>query len=105
VSKEVIEKQINLVPSFNVVSSIIENKIYDYPHKDIIQAMFKEKVVATAPKKNDVAINMVLAITTRSQILKKVVFKEKEPFKNKSLVDWQEEEKLQCLFEEAIKGT
>jgi hypothetical protein len=34
---------------------------------------------------------------------KNVVFKEKEPFKNKSLIDWQEEEKLQHLFEVAIK--
>lgn len=59
--------------------------------------MFKEKVVVTTPKKDDVVVNMVLAITTPSQILKK-------PLKNKSLADWQEEEKLQCLFEEAIKG-
>jgi hypothetical protein len=28
-----------------------------------------------------------------------VVFKEKEPFENKSLVDWQEEERLQHSFE------
>jgi hypothetical protein len=32
-----------------------------------------------------------------------VVFKEKNPFKNKSLADWQEEEKLQCSIKEAIK--
>jgi len=31
-----------------------------------------------------------------------VVFKEKKPFKNKSLANWQEGEKLQCLFEETI---
>jgi len=31
-----------------------------------------------------------------------VVFKEKKPFKNKSLADWQKGEKLQCLFEETI---
>jgi hypothetical protein len=32
-----------------------------------------------------------------------VVFKEKEPLKNKSLVDWQEEERLQRSFEETIR--
>jgi hypothetical protein len=32
-----------------------------------------------------------------------VVFKEKVPLKNKRLVAWQEEEKLQHSFEEAIK--
>jgi hypothetical protein len=45
--------------------------------------MFKEK----APKKDDVVVNMVLAITIHSHIFKNVVFKEKKPFKNKSLVD------------------
>lgn len=32
-----------------------------------------------------------------------MVFKEKEPFKKKSLADWQEEEKFQHSFEEAIR--
>ncbi len=32
-----------------------------------------------------------------------MVFKEKKPFKNKSLPDWQEKENLQHLFEKAIK--
>jgi hypothetical protein len=32
-----------------------------------------------------------------------VVFKDNEPHKNKNLVDWQKEEKLEHLFEEAIK--
>jgi hypothetical protein len=53
-----------LVPSFIIVSFVIEHKIYDYLHKDIAQAMFKEKVVVTTPKKDDVIVNMVLAITT-----------------------------------------
>jgi hypothetical protein len=46
---------------------------------------------------------MVLVIATHNQILKNMVFKEKKPFKNKSLADWQEKERFQCLFEEAIK--
>jgi len=49
--------------------------------------MFKEKEKTTAPKKDDVVVNMVLAVTTRSQLPKNVVFKEKKSFKNKSLID------------------
>jgi len=59
--------------------------------------------MTTTPKKDDVVVNMVLTITTRNYIPKNVVFKEKEPFKNKSLVDWQKEKRLQHSFEEAIK--
>jgi hypothetical protein len=33
-----------------------------------------------------------------------VVFKEKEPHKNKSLANWWEEEKLQQSFEEGRKN-
>jgi hypothetical protein len=46
---------------------------------------------------------MVSTITTHNQIPKNVVFKKKEPFKNKSLADWQEEERLQHSFEETIR--
>jgi len=55
------------------------------------------------PKKDDVAINMVLAITTRNQIPENVVFKEKEPLKNKSLANWQEKEKLQCSLKKPLR--
>jgi hypothetical protein len=65
--------------------------------------MFREKVVAVTPKKEDVIVNMVLAITTHIQIPKNVVFKENKPHKNKSLANWQEEEELQHFFEEVIK--
>jgi hypothetical protein len=65
--------------------------------------MFKEKVAIATPKKDDVDVNMVSTITTRNQILKNVVLKKKKPFENKSLADWQEEERLQHSFEETIK--
>jgi hypothetical protein len=65
--------------------------------------MFKERLAVITPTKDDVAINMVFVVTTHSQIPKNVVFKEKEPVKNKSLVDWQEKEKLQHSFKVAIK--
>jgi hypothetical protein len=45
--------------------------------------MFREKVATTTTKKEDV-VNMVLAITTYSQMLENVVFKEKWPLKNKA---------------------
>jgi hypothetical protein len=61
--------------------------------------MFREKAVAIPPKKEDIAINVVFVTTTCNQILENVVFKEKEPHNNKSLANWQKEEKLQCLFE------
>jgi hypothetical protein len=60
--------------------------IYDYPPKDAIQTMFREKAIMATPKEDNVVVNMVLAITTYSQIPENVVFKEKEPFKNKRLV-------------------
>jgi len=65
--------------------------------------MLREKATMTAPKKENVVVDMVLAITTHTQIFENVVFKEKESFKNKRLANWQEKEKLQHLFEEAIK--
>ncbi len=46
-------------------------------------------------------MNIVLVVTTYSQILKTVVFKEKELQKNKSLAKWQEE-KFQQSFETTI---
>jgi hypothetical protein len=63
--------------------------------------MFGEKATM-----EDVTINMVLAITTYSQILENIVvlFKEKKPHKNQNLAYWQEEEKLQNSFEEVIKN-
>jgi hypothetical protein len=64
--------------------------------------MFREKAMIATPKKEDIVVNMVLAITTRNHIFENVVFKEK-PLKNKSLVDWQEEKKFQRSFERPIK--
>ncbi len=42
----------------------IKHKIYDFPHKDAVQTMFKEKAMITTAKKDSVAINMVLVVTT-----------------------------------------
>jgi hypothetical protein len=49
--------------------------------------MFREKAMVTTPKKDDIIVNMVLTITTHSQIPKNMVFKDKKPIKNKSLAD------------------
>jgi hypothetical protein len=49
--------------------------------------MFREKATMAIPKKDDVVINMVLAVTTHNQILENVVFKGKGPLKNMSLVE------------------
>ncbi len=69
------------------ICNFIEHKIYNYFDKDAAQVMFMKKVVVVIPKKEYV-LNMVLVIITHNQIPKNVVFKEKEPFKNKSLDDW-----------------
>jgi hypothetical protein len=59
------EKWTNLVPSLVASSTILLNiKIYDYFHRD--KAMFREKATIVAPKKEVVAINMVLVVTTHS---------------------------------------
>ncbi len=76
----------NLIICHCFIYNFVERKIYDYLHEDATQAMFKEKVAATTPKDN-VVINMVLVITIHNQIPKNVVFKEKEPLKNKNLAN------------------
>ncbi len=55
-------------------------------------------------KNEDVIVNMVMVITTCSQLLKNVVVKEKEPHMNKNLANQKEEEKLQHLFEASIQN-
>jgi hypothetical protein len=59
------------------ISNFVEHKIYNCLHKDVAQVMFKKKVVAAIPKKENVAINMVLVVITCNHVLKNVVFKEK----------------------------
>ncbi len=66
--------------------------------------MFRGKAMAITPKKEHIAMNMVLVVNTHNQILENVVFKEKELHMNKSLANWQYEEKLQLSFEKAIKN-
>ncbi len=84
--------------SFSVCNSL-EHKIYDYPHKLATQEMFRIKVSHAKPKKDEVAINMVLNIETRSHI---GVAQKKEPWKTKSADDW-EKEQLQKTFEWVIQ--
>jgi hypothetical protein len=46
---------------------------------------------------------MVLAMTTLSWTPKTKVFKEKEPWKTKNIIDWTKKDKLYKSFEIAIK--
>ncbi len=50
--------------------------------------MFKNKKASFELKKENATINMVLAITTRSQISKVDAFKEKEMKWNKTTANW-----------------
>jgi hypothetical protein len=45
--------------------------------------MLKNKKANSKPKKKNVAINMVLAVTTKSQVLEVDTFKKKEMKRNK----------------------
>jgi hypothetical protein len=59
--------------------------------------MFRGKAMAIVPKKEDIAMNIVLVVTTHNQIPENVVLKEKKLHKNKSLANWQEEEVIKNL--------
>lgn len=55
------------------------------------------------PMKEDPLVNMVISIITRNKVLENVAFKhKKKPFKSKSIIKWEEEEKLQKSFEVVI---
>jgi hypothetical protein len=49
--------------------------------------MLKNKKANLKPKKENVTINMVLAVTTRSQVSKINTFKEKETKRNKTVAN------------------
>jgi hypothetical protein len=53
--------------------------------------MFQNKTITSILKaklkKEDASINMVLVMTTKSKAPKEVVFKDKEPIKNKTLIN------------------
>jgi hypothetical protein len=53
--------------------------------------VFKNKKANFEPKKENVAINMVLTIMTTSQAFKVDAFKEKETRRNKKTTNYQEE--------------
>ncbi len=71
------------------------HKIYDCPHQVMTHAIMKDKrnnLVANNKAKHDKAlVNMILVITTRSKVLENVAFKEKDPLKTKSTIEWVEE--------------
>jgi hypothetical protein len=46
-----------------LIYNFVETKIYDCPHKDATKAMFREKVVVVAPKKDDVVVNVISVVT------------------------------------------
>jgi hypothetical protein len=59
--------------------------------------MFRTKVInyivmiaPKPPKTNNVKVNVVVAITTRSQQPEQHMFKEREPIKAKGIKDWQQ---------------
>jgi hypothetical protein len=73
--------------------------------------MFKNKGVKTTEKQDVVEskvanplvhiLNVNMAIT-KSKVAKEQVFKDKEPIKKKSTINWEEEQKLQQYFVKTI---
>ncbi len=56
----------NSIIYYCYICKFVEHKIYDYFHKDATQAMFRKNITMATPKKDDVAIKMVLVITTHN---------------------------------------
>ncbi len=78
-----------------IIYNYIEHKIYDYLHKDVIHVMFTKKATMMLGglkglrfRKEDVTINMVLAINTYNQIPENIVvlLKEKNLTKTRRLI-------------------
>jgi len=59
-------------------------------------------LTSKSEKKENVLVNMVLAITIRIKVLKNVAFKDKEPFKAIEVTNWAIKEKLQKFLEVII---
>jgi hypothetical protein len=45
------------------ICNFVEHKIYDCPHKDAVQAMLMENIVAIKAKNENAIVNIVLATT------------------------------------------
>jgi hypothetical protein len=54
-------------------------------------------------KAEDVIINLVMAITTRNEVLEEVVVKEHEPSKGKGSYEWQDEKKFTQMMVDIVK--
>ncbi len=86
-AREKVNKSSSIIYRYFICNSI-EQKNYDYLYKDASQAVFNEKATMATPMKDNVVVNMILAVKIHIQVLENVVFKEKEPLKNKNMVDW-----------------
>jgi hypothetical protein len=84
-----------------------EHKIIDYPKNNDMQNMFKSKGVkptnkqfVVKPKVSNPSIHMVdvnMAIT-KSKVTEEQLFEDKKPIKNKYVVHWEKEQRLQQSF-------
>ncbi len=59
--------------------------------------------VTTTPKPDNVPINVVVVVTTRSQQPKQQVLKERESIKAKGVEEWQQKKRLRNSFIEIVK--
>jgi hypothetical protein len=86
-----------------LICGSIDYNIYDFPHKYVAHEIFKDKISTTKPKKEDVAIGMVLTNLTKVPKTTQLVFKDKSPHKTKIVVNWDKDEKFQKSFESIIQ--
>jgi len=70
----------------------LEHNIYDCPHNSIAQEMFRNEVSLAKQKNDEIAINMVLTIETKSHTQRLVLQWEKELQKTKIEKDWEKQE-------------
>jgi len=64
--------------------------------------MFKNKKANFELKKENVVVNMVFVVTTRTQVFEVDTFKEMEVKRNKIVANWQHEEQHQKSIEDVI---
>jgi hypothetical protein len=71
--------------------------------KTCLELIISNATTSKPLKINNVRINVVAAITTRSQWLTHQMFKERESVKAKGVEDWQQEKRLWDSFIEIVR--
>ncbi len=71
-----------------VICGGLDHKIFNCLHWQTTLEMFKNKKANFESKKENVVVNMVLVVTTRSQVFEVDTFKEMEMKRNEIVANW-----------------